>query len=227
MEPPPTSPAQADSDLAIDIRVLTLAELDAAVNLLALGMRGNPLHVEVFGTETERGYRRLRRFLGSLVAYVASNGMLLGASVQGELLGILGMIQPGRCQPGRMDWLRFAGDILTRHPPVRVWRIHRWLSAWAHNDPIEPHWHLGPMAVLPAWRRRGIARTLMTHGCQHVDRFAAMASLETDLAINAAFYKTMGFVVTRHENVLGVPNWFMTRPANMTEVSKSLNDGRN
>jgi len=38
-----------------------------------------------------------------------------------------------------------------------------------------------------------------------------VAWLETDLAINASFYKTVGFATVRHEPVLGVPNWFMRR----------------
>jgi len=38
-----------------------------------------------------------------------------------------------------------------------------------------------------------------------------VAWLETDLAINASFYKTVGFATVRHEPVLGGPNWFMRR----------------
>ncbi len=52
----------------------------------------------------------------------------------------------------------------------------------------------------------------MMRCCRHVDALAATAWLETDLAINAAFYETLGFAVIRHEPVLGVPNWFMRRP---------------
>ncbi|MBK7063070.1 MAG: hypothetical protein IPH51_22575 [Rubrivivax sp.] len=38
-----------------------------------------------------------------------------------------------------------------------------------------------------------------------------VAWLETDLATNASFYKTVGFATVRHEPVLGGPNWFMRR----------------
>ena len=44
-----------------------------------------------------------------------------------------------------------------------------------------------------------------------MDALGAAAYLETDLAINVAFYETLGFGVSRHEVVLGVPNWFMSR----------------
>jgi len=60
-------------------------------------------------------------------------------------------------------------------------------------------------------RRRRIGRRLMTHCCHRIDALAATAYLDTDLAINVATNETLGFVVTRHQLVLGVPNWFMSR----------------
>ncbi|MCL4765544.1 MAG: hypothetical protein KJZ80_04870 [Hyphomicrobiaceae bacterium] len=44
-----------------------------------------------------------------------------------------------------------------------------------------------------------------------MDVLAASTYLDTDLAINVATNETLGFVVTRHQLVLGVPNWFMSR----------------
>ncbi|MHA6646290.1 GNAT family N-acetyltransferase [Mesorhizobium sp. A623] len=183
-----------------------------AAAILANGMLDNPLHVEVFGTDPDRRHRRLLRFLGHLVAYVQSNGEVLGAYVQDEIIGVLGMIKPGRCRPALTDTLRFAGIIAASNPPAGIFRIRRWLAAWARNDPAGPHWHIGPLAVGPAHRRRGIGRHLMMRCCQRMDALAATAYLETDLAINVAFYESLGFVVTGHETVLGVPSWFMTRP---------------
>jgi len=206
-----TPHGHADAGVVVDIRDLGPDALHAAAMLLAGGMCDNPLHIKVFGPDPVRRERRLRRFLGHLAAYVRSNGLLIGAYVQDELVGVLGMMQPGRCRPAGRDWLRFAGVILAGNPPHVVWRSRRWLAAWARNDPPEPHWHIGPMAVRPEFRRQGIARRLMTHGCGHVDSLGDVAYLETDLAINAAFYASLGFVVVRHEPVLGVPNWFMRR----------------
>jgi ribosomal protein S18 acetylase RimI-like enzyme len=196
----------------LDIRELTPGELRVAAAILADGMLDNPLHVEVFGTDLDHRHRRLLRFLGHLIAYVQSNGDVLGAYVQGEMIGVLGMIKPGRCRPALMDTLRFAGIIAASNRPAGTLRILRWLGAWARNDPVGPHWHIGPLAVGPAQRRRGIGRHLMVRCCQRMDALAATAYLETDLAINVAFYESLGFVVTGHESLLGVPSWFMTRP---------------
>ena len=188
MAQPRASHATLDAGLPLAIRALAPDERDAATALLAAGMRENPLHVH-------------------------ANGTLLGACVDGELVGVLGMLEPGRCRPTRMETLRMASAIIVRNSPTRVWRIQRWLSAWTRNDPAELHAHIGPLAVLPAWRRQGVGRELMVHCCRRVDALGVAAWLETDLAINVAFYETLGFVVTRREAVVGVPNWFMRRPS--------------
>ena len=212
MKRPPAACQSAAAGFHVDIRALLPGELRTAVAILADGMRDNPLHVKAFGAEPQRRQRLLRRFLDHLVVYIRLHGSVLGAFVQGELVGVLGMLEPGRCRPAGMEALRFAGVIVAGNPPAGAWRIRRWLAVWTRNDPPEPHWHLGPLAVLPAYRRRGVGRRLMMRCCRHLDALAATAWLETDLAINAAFYETLGFVVTRREPVLGVPNWFMRRP---------------
>ncbi len=209
----PASSRPGDASLSIAIRALGADELGAAVALLAEGMRDNPLHVKAFGPDPQRRQQRLRRFLGQLVAHVHSNGILLGACVHDdELVGVLGMMKPGRCRPARRDVLRMAGGIITNNPPLGVLRIQRWLSAWLRNDPLEPHAHIGPLAVSPAWRRQGVGRELMMQCCARLDALGAVAWLETDLASNVAFYGTLGYAVVRQESVLGVPNWFMRRP---------------
>lgn len=200
------------SAAGFDIKVLACDELSRAVALLAEGMRDNPVHMQAFGADPQRRQRRLRRFLGHAVGYVGSNGMLLGAYAHGELVGALGMLEPGHCRPGRMQTLAFACFIIGGNTPACAWRIRHWLAAWARNDLREPHWHLGPLAVLPAWRRQGAGRCLMLQCCRRLDALGATAWLETDREINVAFYETFGFTVTRHEPVLGATNWFMRRP---------------
>lgn len=196
----------------IDIRDLTTDQLDLAAARLACGMRDNPLHVRAFGTIPDRRRQRLLGFLGPLTAYVHSNGDLLGAYIEGELVGVLGMIRPGRCRPAFGTRLRLGVALAARMPPPVLLRIHRWISAWAARDPAEPHWHIGPLAVLPDYRRLGVGQQLMAECCRRLDTHGAVAWLETDLAINVAFYQPFGFVVAGQELVLGVTNWFMSRP---------------
>lgn len=215
----PASPSSVDAGPALAIRVLERGELDAAAALLADGMRDNPLHVKVFGGGVTRHRHRLLRFLRQLLLHVHANGALLGAFADQELIGVLGMMKPGRCRPSTREILRMAGAIIVSNPPLGVLRIHRWLKTWARNDPQEPHAHVGPLAVSPAWRRQGVARALMNRCCRHLDAQGQTAWLETDLAINVAFYETLGFVVVRQESVLGVPNWFMRREPGIRTIA--------
>lgn len=212
MERPQSSPDRADGCLAVEITELVSgAQRAATAVLLADAMRDNPLHVQAFGADPTRRRQRLGRFMEPLVRHVQSHGTLLGAYAQDELIGVLGMMKPGCCRPSGWAALRFAVVVVTSNPPLGVWRVARWLAAWARHDPSGLHWHVGPLAVASAYRRQGVGRHLMLHCCRQLDALAAVAWLETDLAINASFYESLGFATVRHELVLGVPNWFMRR----------------
>lgn len=213
--------SHASDGLPVAIRALKPDELRAATALLTRGMLSNPLHLKVFGVDPDHRKRRLSRFIGPLIAYVHSHGMVVGAFVQGQMIGVLGMIEPGYCRPRLIDRLHIARSILTSAPPTILLRIYRWLAAWARNDPKEPHWHIGPLAVLSENRRRGVGRQLMEFCCAQLDSLEAAAWLETDLEINAGFYRSFGFYVVREEPVLGVPVWFMSRPPTCTLPMKN------
>ena len=91
--------------------------------------------------------------------------------------------------------------------------IAEWLGEWARRDPDTVHYHLGPVAVLPEFQRQGIGKLMMKHFCKRVDEVGAIAYLETEMPENVSFYEKSGFSVTEKVKILGVPNWFMTRPA--------------
>ena len=121
-------------------------------------------------------------------------------------------------------FLRMAGAIITGNPPLGVLRIHRWLSAWTRHDPPEPHTYRGPLTVSTAWRQQGTARRLMLQACQQLEALGEVIWLETDLAINAAFYETLGFVVDREEAVLSASNWFMRREPGRTGLPQMYDE---
>lgn len=200
-----------DNNLSIVLKPLLLEDRCAAAALLAQAMRDNPLHVAVFGSDPDLRERRLARFLRHLAVFVMRRGKMLGAYAGDELIGVLGMIAPGRCRPGLVDILRLSWAILFGNHPRIALRISRWLVTWARNDSPDAHWHIGPLAVDAAWRRRGVGRQLMAECCARMDVRSDTGCLETDLAINVAFYQSLGFVVTRRIHLLGVSNWFMTR----------------
>lgn len=196
---------------ALRLRFLADIELASALTLLADGMADNPLHRAVFGNGFERRRRGLRRFMTVVLAHVQRHGAVLGAFAGDELIGVLGMLPPGRCRPGVWVRLRMGLRLLSGVSPGRLWRIRRWLRIWRRLDPATAHWHLGPLVVAPAWRRRGVGRALMAQCCERLDAAGAEAWLETDLAINVAFYRLLGFELEHGQRVLGVDNWFMWR----------------
>jgi len=88
----------------------------------------------------------------------------------------------------------------------------RWVGEWARRDPAEPHWHLGPVAVDSHLQGQGIGSAMLVDFCARMDDERALSYLETDKSENVRFYQKFGFTVIAEAEILGVPNWFMSRP---------------
>ena len=91
------------------------------------------------------------------------------------------------------------------------YRKQFWLRQWAIEDPVDQHWHLGPIGVLPTHRRLGLGSRLMSVFCDQVDKCSAKAYLETDLDENVLFYKKFGFKVVSTSSIFNVESRYMTR----------------
>ena len=77
--------------------------------------------------------------------------------------------------------------------------------------PREPHWHLGPIAVLPERQGQGIGTRLLRRFCEEVDRAGDGAYLETDKPENVRLYQRFSFTVTARQTLFGVVTWIMWR----------------
>lgn len=198
-------------EFRFDITVLNTQYLDSAARLCARSMRDNPLHVRVFGPDPQRRLRRLQRFFSGLLPYAQRKGLLLGAHKGENLIAVCGLLPPGHCLPNRLETLRLLPPLLASNSPVGLFRLRHWLSAWAHNDLREPHWHLGPMAVDPPWQGRKVGSRMLAACLSHTDESGAVSYLETDRLVNVAFYEGFGFQTVTQITVLDVPNWLMRR----------------
>ncbi len=85
----------------------------------------------------------------------------------------------------------------------------------AHARPTKPHWFLGCVGTLPAWRGRGVASALLGAALRTVDAQGATAALETSSPAHVRLYRRLGFAVTAElDPPGGAPHvWVMQRAA--------------
>lgn len=197
----------------IVVRELDETDLPSAVGIVARGMRDNPLHIAALGSDTEtRGHRLIRMFTVAL-PLIFSKGTVLGAFDGATLVGIAGMVAPGRCQPSLAEKLALMPRMIPAVGGGAFARVGRWMGVWAQHDLKQPHWHLGPLAVDAHLQGAGIGTVLMKEYCARLDRAHAAGYLETDKPSNVTFYERFGFQTVGSAAVLNTPNWFMKRTA--------------
>ena len=204
------------------LRLLQLqrSELEEAARLLGRGMCDNPANIRAFGIpDAERRSQALVRFFGPVLRGLYERGLIWGAFRDGTLVGVCGMAPPGLCQPSALEKLRVVPSVAFGNPVGTSLRVLRWVGEWARRDPSEPHWHLGPVAVDSHLHGQGIGGAMLAQFCGRMDNCAAPSYLETDKIENVRFYQKFGFTVVAEATVLGVRNWFMSRPPRMASAS--------
>jgi catechol 2,3-dioxygenase-like lactoylglutathione lyase family enzyme/ribosomal protein S18 acetylase RimI-like enzyme len=207
--------------LPLDIHELTPAELPQAAAVLGRGMRDNPLHVRAFGEDPARREASLERFFLPVLKPILKKGFVLGAYRGEAMVGVCAMAAPGHCQPSALEKLRIVPGVLARDGRAAVGSINAWTRAWAKHDPDTPHWHLGPMAVDRAAQGQGVGSALLTAFTRRMDERRVTAYLETDKPDNVAFCRKHGFEVVAEEPVLGVSNWYLTRPPQLASQRRN------
>lgn len=198
---------------SIGIRQLKKDEIEAAANLLARGMSDNPNHVHAFGEDRAQRCAALEGMFRMILSHQVEEGRVLGALRGAQLAGVCGMMPPGRC-PSTLGSRFAALSALLLGTGLRHSRsVLEWLEDWTATDPDVAHWHLGPAAVEPALRGRGIGTALLHACCEILDQEASAGYLENDRVENLGLLGRCGFEVIDEHDVLGAPNWFMLRPA--------------
>lgn len=170
----------------------------------------NPVLVATFGGKAESHRRRQEAMYRAIFDHFP--GQLLGVRKGGSIVSILGMTLWPDCEKDSFSsWSLLPRLLLVLRELTP--RIIEWRSAWEVHHPRKPHWHLGPVAVLPMAQRQGLGSYMVQQFCKHIDQNQASGYLETDKLENVTLYETFGFKVRKKAEVLGVPNWFMWRDA--------------
>jgi ribosomal protein S18 acetylase RimI-like enzyme len=195
----------------VEIGSLDESGIEEAVDVLARGMRDNPLHLASYGEDPERRLRKVHSFMSAAFGIKDfSSHTLVARRADGVIVGVGGMLPPGDCLPTLGQVVRMMPRLLS-NGPWTIGRMMRWLGVWAKHHPKERHWHLGPLAVDAHMQGRGVGSKLMQAFCARMDAVGEDAYLETDKEINVRFYERFGFEVISQEEVLGTRNWFMLR----------------
>ena len=145
------------------------------------------------------------------------------AKIDNKIVGALNMINWPHCQLSPLETLKMLPKMLLilKGAVFRgtMGRAKKMQSVWAENDPKKPHWHLGPIGVLPELQRKGIGSQMLKRACHLIDQKQDSAYLEADRSENLALYERFGFSTQGEAEILGAPNWFMWRSARKTSTS--------
>lgn len=198
----------------IAVRELTPAELPVAGVLLGKAMRDNPLHIRVAGPDPAQRVAIFGGIFSEVLALLQAKGTVLGAFIDGQLAGVCAFLPPGHCRPTTGEKLRLLRVVVGHSSLGASLKVKRWMDTWEKHDPADkPHWHIGPVGVDDEWRRRGVGTALLQVACDKIDAQNGVAYLETDTDANLPFYEQFAFKAVGGADVIGVPNWFLQRPA--------------
>src|SRR5262245_14963489 len=171
------------------IRRLETDDLSTAAQLLARGMRDNPIHIRVFGLEPEHRERALARFFEPVLRGLFGRGSVYGVFLDETLVGVYAEVPPGHCQPSLREKLTVLPAVCFGNSLLTTIRVLQWVGDWSRRDRTEPHWHLGPVAVDTHLQGKGIGSTMLADFCSRMDAEKAVAYLETDKIVNVRFYE--------------------------------------
>jgi ribosomal protein S18 acetylase RimI-like enzyme len=176
-------------------------DIQKSAEVLSIAMLKNPHHLGVFLGNGENERLEIEKMFFEL--FINQPGIVFLAKEKEKIIGVMRM--------------KSCIGKLINEPDVREdknninWRKSVWFKEWAKHDPVEQHWHLGPIGVLPSYRRMGVGTEFMHRFCREVDNCSARAYLETDLDENVHFYKKFGFKLISESTIFNIPNRYMLR----------------
>ena len=176
-------------------------DIQKSVKVLSIAMLNNPHHIGVFLGNGENERLEIEKMFFELFNNLP--GIVFLAKENEKIIGVMRMKS---CIGKVID----EPDVFEDENDIN-WRKSVWFKEWAEHDPVEQHWHLGPIGVLPSHRGMGVGTELMQRFCKEVDNCSAKAYLETDLDENVRFYEKFGFEVISKSSIFKVENRYMLR----------------
>jgi len=185
----------------LQISFMEQNDIQQSARVLSIAMLNNPNHIGLFLGNSEKERLEIEKMFFELFNKLP--GVVFLAKEDEKIIGVMRMKS---CIGKVID----DADVIEDKNNID-WRKYVWFKEWAKHDPVEQHWHLGPIGVLPTHQGLGIGSILMDRFCKEVDACMARAYLETDLDKNVRFYEKFGFKVVSQSEIFGVKNRYMLR----------------
>jgi len=186
----------------VQISLMEINEIQEAVKVLSIAMLDAKLHVAVLQGNSENERREIEKMFFELFTHLP--GIVFLAKEKQTIVGVMRMKSCEGYKP--VDDPKDPKDENDIN-----WRKSVWHAEWARHEPLNQHWHLGPIGVLPAYQGIGIGTMLMERFSKEVDACMAEAYLETDGDKNVRFYEKFGFKVVSESEIFNVKNRYMLR----------------
>jgi ribosomal protein S18 acetylase RimI-like enzyme len=177
-------------------------EIQKAAHVLSFAMIDNPIHLAVYQGQGEKERVETEKAFLDILNEIPAKIFL--AKSGDKIIGVM-RIRPcnGSEVSNNQEGSVGAGNF--------EFRKALWLNEWAIRDPKYPHWHFGPLGVLPVFQKQGVGSKLMQRVCAEVDELKAIAYLETDRERNVRLYSKFRFEVVGESMILNVKNSYMRR----------------
>ena len=189
---------------SLKISFMEKNDIQESASVLSVAMLNNPLHVAVFQGKGEKERLEIEKMFCKL--FVELPGIVFLAKEKQNIVGVMRMKS---CEGPKT--VAVPKDL--KNENNIGWRKSIWHTEWDRHDPLEQHWHLGPIGVLPAHQGSGIGSVLMERFCKEVDACLAKAFVETDLDKNVRFYEKFRFEVVSESKIFDVKTPYMLRPS--------------
>lgn len=200
----------------IGSRLLTLGDVEAAANVLALAFQDDPLCAFMLPNRRTRT-ATLRKFFRAAGAINIRHGRVYGAG--DPLQGVAFWESPDHnATPVSVKMLgKFLPLLFTQYPLglYRARPILREIDALHAAHAPEPHYYLDNLGVLPTAQGQGFASRLIRPVLEMADSRRALVYTDTVTPANVPLYEHFGFerVATKQIANTGVTVFALKRPA--------------
>jgi GNAT superfamily N-acetyltransferase len=184
------------------ISFLEKSNISEASRILSEAMLKVPNHIAIFQGQGEKERQIIEKMFFELLSDLP--GITFLAWINKRIVGVMRMKS---CAGSKVS----NEHAQTEEVNNLDWRKSHWHNEWARRDPLNQHWHLGPVGVLPSHQGKGIGTKLLSRFCKEVDTCLAPAYLETDSDKNVRFYGRFGFQVVEETEIFDVKNSYMWR----------------